>query len=49
MPDFWSRVVGAATGLAFASALLGCALLDCLPKTVVPWNGGVIASSALPR
>ncbi|EIE19025.1 hypothetical protein COCSUDRAFT_54724 [Coccomyxa subellipsoidea C-169] len=49
VPDFWSRVVGAATGLAFASVLLDCKFLDCLPKTVVPWDGRVIASSALQR
>lgn len=49
VPDFWSRVVGAATGLAFASVMLECHFLDCLPKTVIPWNGRVIAASALQR
>ena len=37
-PEFWARMVGAAVGFAFASNLLKCTFLECLPKTVVPWN-----------
>lgn len=43
VPEFWSRVVGAASGFAFASYMSGCSLLDCLPKTVVPWNTRTVA------
>ena len=42
VPEFWSRMVGAAMGFAFASTLLDCHLLDCLPKTVVPWSMGYV-------
>ena len=37
-PEFWARMVGAGVGFAFASNLLECTFLECLPKTVVPWN-----------
>ncbi len=47
VPEFWTRLVGAAAGFGCASFLLGCFLLDCLPKTVVPWNSRAVASSAL--
>ena len=44
VPEFWSRAAGAAMGFAFASMLLDCSLLDCLPKTVVPWSLGYVNS-----
>ena len=47
MPEVLARLVGAGTGFVFASILLDCKFMDCLPKTIVPWNSRVIASSAL--
>ncbi|CAL5224585.1 g7292 [Coccomyxa viridis] len=47
VPELLARIVGAGTGFVFASILLDCNFLDCLPKTIVPWNSRVIASSAL--
>ena len=47
VPELIARLVGAGTGFVFASILLDCKFMDCLPKTIVPWNSRVIASSAL--
>lgn len=47
VPEFWARLVGASVGFLFASILLDCKFMECLPKTIVPWNSRVIASSAL--
>lgn len=47
VPEFWARLVGAGTGFFFASLFLDCKFMDCLPKTIVPWNSRAIASSAL--